>query len=192
VSLPSPLDPAEWIERGLLEHPRREFLRTPEGKRFDYARLAAESGLLAAALHGLGVSPGDRVAVRVQKSAEAVLLYVACLRLGAVFVPINIAYSPAEVEYFLSDSNPRVVVVDPDDLPVLSPIAVSAGVAHVLTLGQDGRGTLADHARRARHWSDTGATFGRDALAGAGSRPAIWAAWMPRDTSTSWAAPGTW
>ena len=62
-----------------------------------------------------GVQSGDRVAVQVDKSAEAVFLYVACLRMGAVFVPINVANTPNEVEYFLRDSQPRVAIVRPQD-----------------------------------------------------------------------------
>ncbi len=144
MSTSSPADPSDWIERGIRDYPHREFLRTPEGKRFDYARLGIESGRIAAALRAMGVVAGDRVAVRVEKSAEAVLLYVACLRLGAVFVPVNTAYAPPEVEYFLRDSRPRVAVIDPDEVRILEPIATAAGVAHVVSLAQDGLGSLTD------------------------------------------------
>jgi malonyl-CoA/methylmalonyl-CoA synthetase len=132
-----------WIERGARSHPQRLFLSTPEGERFNYADLRDESGRLASALRGLGVEAGDRVAVRVEKSAQAVLLYIACLRLGAAFVPINVACSPNEVEYFLDDSKPRVAVVDPADLAMLEPVSKRAGVEHLVTLGADGRGTRA-------------------------------------------------
>ena len=60
-----------------------------------------------------GVAPGDRVAVQVEKSPEAMLLYLACLRAGAVYLPLNTAYTPAEIDYFLGDAEPRVVVCDP-------------------------------------------------------------------------------
>src|SRR5690349_2652081 len=96
-------DPTEWLER---VPPDRKFLTTTQGREYTYADLLDESGMVAAALQGLGVVPGDRVAVRVEKSAQAVLLYIACLRLGAAFVPINTAYSAAEVEYFLTDAKP--------------------------------------------------------------------------------------
>jgi malonyl-CoA/methylmalonyl-CoA synthetase len=107
-------DPCDWLRRAAQSHADRLFLRTPTGVRYSYAELLDATGRIASALQGLGVTVGDRVAVRVEKSPEAVLLYIACLRLGAAFVPINVAYSPAEVEYFLSDSEPRVAVLDPD------------------------------------------------------------------------------
>ena len=94
-------------------------MRTAAGQDYTYADLLSESGKIALALQSLGVHSGERIVVRVEKSAPGVILYVACLRLGAVFVPINTAYSPAEVEYFLTDSKPRVAVVDPADVPIL-------------------------------------------------------------------------
>jgi malonyl-CoA/methylmalonyl-CoA synthetase len=150
-------DPSEWIDRGVRDYPQRLFLSTPADAsqanvagvsrpaQYTYADLREQSGRIASALRGLGVEAGDRVAVRVEKSAEAVLLYVACLRLGAAFVPVNTAYSRAEVEYFLTDSKPRVAVVDPFDLPVLEPLGL---VEHLLTLGPDGSGTLVELAQR--------------------------------------------
>lgn len=135
-------DPAEWLER---VPPDQVFMRTPQGQEWSYAGLLDESGMIATALQNLGVLPGDRVAVRVEKSAVAVLLYVACLRLGAVFVPVNTAYSRAEVEYFLTDSKPRVAVVDSSDVAALEPLGL---VEHILTLDAAGRGSLLDLAWR--------------------------------------------
>jgi malonyl-CoA/methylmalonyl-CoA synthetase len=96
-----------------------------------------------------GVVEGDRVAVQVDKSPEAVLLYAACLRLGAVFVPINVANTPNEVDYFWADSRPRVAVIRTGDRALLEPRAAAAGVMHVETLGADGEGSLCDLARQA-------------------------------------------
>jgi len=141
-------DPSDWIERGARDYPDRLFLAMPAGRRYNYADLRGESGRVAAALQGLGVQVGDRVAVRVEKSAQAVLLYVACLRLGAAFVPINVACSPNEVEYFLTDSKARVAVVDPADLALLGPVATQAAVEHLVTLGADGCGSLTDLVER--------------------------------------------
>jgi malonyl-CoA/methylmalonyl-CoA synthetase len=156
-------DPADWIERAVRNHPDRLFLSTPEGRRYNYADLREESGRIASALRGLGVQAADRVAVRVEKSAQAVLLYIACLRLGAVFVPVNIACSPNEVEYFLRDAKPRVVVVDPADLGLLEPLARSAAVEHLVTLGADGSGSLTELARRSDALSES--NVGPDSLA---------------------------
>src|SRR5882757_6388163 len=109
-------DPSEWLDRA---PPDRLFMRTPDGQEYTYADLLEQSGRIAARLQGYGVVPGERVAVRVEKSTETVFLYVACLRLGAAFVPVNTAYSIAEVEYFLTDAQPRVAVVEPAEIPVL-------------------------------------------------------------------------
>ncbi len=159
------VDPSNWIERTVREYPQRTFLDTPEAKRYTYAQLRDESGRMASALRAMGTGPGDRVAVRVEKSAEAVLLYVACLRLGAVFVPVNVAYSPAEVEYFLSDSRPRVAVVDPSDLATLRPMANAAGVEHVVTLGADGRGSLTEIAGQLQSMAESERRVGPESLA---------------------------
>jgi malonyl-CoA/methylmalonyl-CoA synthetase len=161
----SSTDPADWIERAARNYPDRLFLTTPHGRRYDYAALRDESGRVAAALRGLGVQVGDRVAVRVEKSPQAVLLYIACQRLGAVFVPVNIACSPNEVEYFLSDSKPRVAVVDQADLALLEPVVQQSGVEHLLTLGADGDGSLMDLARRCHAISASERNVGPDSLA---------------------------
>jgi malonyl-CoA/methylmalonyl-CoA synthetase len=118
------------------------FLKTPQGRHLSYAALHEQSGRLAAALIRRGVRSGDRVAVQVDKSVEAVLLYVACLRMGAVFVPINVANTPNEVEYFLCDSAPRVAVFRPQDLSALEAFAGPARIEHIETLGAEGEGSL--------------------------------------------------
>src|SRR5882672_11085020 len=121
-------DPADWVEITALDQPRRPFLETPEGRELSYASLRDQSSRFAAALVRRGVAPGDRVAVQVDKSVEAVLLYVACLRMGAVFVPINPANTPNEVTYFLRDSKARVAIIRPADHALLEPLAAHAGI----------------------------------------------------------------
>ncbi|MEO7208712.1 MAG: AMP-binding protein [Steroidobacteraceae bacterium] len=134
-------DPADWIGEA-ARRSDRPFLRTRQGRNFSYAALCEQSGRLASALMQRGVQSGDRVAVQVDKSAEAVFLYVACLRIGAVFVPINVANTPNEVEYYLRDSQPRVAIVRPQDRTLIEPLARHAKVACVETLGMDGTGSL--------------------------------------------------
>ena len=137
-------DPADWIEYAARDQPHRPFLSTLAGKELSYESLRHQSGRFAAALMRRGVEPGDRVAVQVDKSADAVLLYIACLRMGAVFVPINVANTANEVEYFLGDSQPRVAVVRPADRGVLEGAAARAAVPHLETLGTGGEGSLPD------------------------------------------------
>jgi malonyl-CoA/methylmalonyl-CoA synthetase len=144
----SEIDPSAWIEFAAAEHPDRTFLRTPDGPPVSYAQLREQTGRYAAALLALGVRSGERVAAQVEKSPDAVLLYLACLRLGAVFVPINVANSLQEVEYFLQDSQPRLAVVRPQAHAALAPLAQRAGVGQLETLGTAGDGTLTERARQ--------------------------------------------
>jgi malonyl-CoA/methylmalonyl-CoA synthetase len=95
---------------------------------------------IAAVLAAAGVGPGDRVAAQVAKSPEALALYAGSVAAGAVFLPLNPAYTPAEVAHFLTDATPRVLVADPARAAVLAP---AAGGAAVLTLDAAGQGTLA-------------------------------------------------
>jgi malonyl-CoA/methylmalonyl-CoA synthetase len=134
-------DPLDWFGEAARRSDRL-FIRTPEGRNFSYADLCEQSARIAAALTQRGVESGDRIAVQVDKSAEAIFLYVACLRMGAVFVPINVANTLNEVEYFLRDSQPRVAIVRPQARALIEPLARQAKVDGVETLGADGSGTL--------------------------------------------------
>jgi malonyl-CoA/methylmalonyl-CoA synthetase len=107
-----------------------------------YLDALEQSAQLAHALSALGVRAGDRVAVQVEKSPEAVLLYLASLRTGAVYLPLNTAYTTAELEYFLADAEPSVFVCTPQRHAVLEPLAQQLGVGAVATLGAAGEGTL--------------------------------------------------
>jgi len=115
---------------------QRTFLEVPGGVRLDYATLEAETARIANRLSALGVARGDRVAVQVEKSPEAVLLYLACLRAGFVFLPLNPAYRAEEVSYFVGDAEPSLFVCDPERESEVAP-----GPA-LFTLGADGRGSL--------------------------------------------------
>jgi malonyl-CoA/methylmalonyl-CoA synthetase len=123
------------------------FIETPAGRRITYGDVVAESGRLAGALRSLGVGIGDRVAMQVEKSPEAVLLYLACVRAGAVFLPLNTAYTLAELDYFFGDAEPALAVCDPSRAEKVRALATARGVKAVETLGADGGGTLPVHAR---------------------------------------------
>jgi malonyl-CoA/methylmalonyl-CoA synthetase len=117
----------------------RPFLETEAGRVYSYADLEAVSGRYARLLSAIGVRKGDRVAVQVEKSPEAIFLYLACLRAGAIYLPLNTAYTRHELGYFVSDAEPAAIVCRPGQEDVFS-----AGSAHILSLGQDGEGTLPD------------------------------------------------
>ncbi|HEY8382565.1 MAG TPA: malonyl-CoA synthase [Microvirga sp.] len=128
-----------------IADPGRAAIETQGGARYSYEDLVAWSGRLAGALRELGVRPGDRVAVQVEKSSAALVLYLATVRAGGVFLPLNTAYTPTEIEYFLTDAEPTLFVCDPAREAMLEPVAARAG-ARVLTLDAAGEGTLADAA----------------------------------------------
>ncbi len=94
------------------KHPERSFLRSPDGDSLTNRQLLERTGQMANALVANGVRSGDRVAVQAEKSVDILCLYLATLRCGAVFLPLNVAYTPAEVEYFLSDAEPALFVCD--------------------------------------------------------------------------------
>ncbi len=125
------------------------FMELPGGRRMTYRDVETATARHAGLLVELGVEPGDRVAVQVDKSPEAVLLYLGALRAGAVFLPLNTAYTANEMEYFLSDSEPRVVVCRPQAEGAIAPLADRAGTAHTLTLDADGAGSFAERAAAA-------------------------------------------
>lgn len=111
---------------------------------YSYGDLETISGRYARLLGDLGVQKGDRVAVQVDKSPEAIFLYLATWRAGAVYLPLNTAYTRAEVEYFLNDARPTLFVCRPDDETVAAETAVASGVPVVLTLGANGGGSLTE------------------------------------------------
>ncbi|MEP0941515.1 MAG: malonyl-CoA synthase [Rhizobiaceae bacterium] len=103
----------------------KELAILPGGSSWTYDDALKFSGQLANALITMGVKPGDRVAVQVPKSLEAVLLYIACVRAGAVFLPLNTAYTAAEVSYFVGDSGARLLVCNPKDQEAYAHMAQS-------------------------------------------------------------------
>ncbi len=119
------------------------FLHLPDGGIVSHAAFLARARAFAHALTGLGLEPGDRVAVQVEKSADALALYAACAQTGLVFLPLNTAYTPAELDYFVGNSGAGLLVSTDEAAPALAELAGRHGAAH-LTLGTDGTGTLAD------------------------------------------------
>ncbi|MCU0774451.1 MAG: malonyl-CoA synthase [Ideonella sp.] len=119
---------------------------TPAPLAYTWRDLERGSAMIANLLGWLELPPGSRVAMHVDKSVEALMLYLAVLRSGHVALPLNIAYQSAEIEYFVGNAEPAVVVCAPRHFGWVSKIAFKAGVAHVFTLGDDRTGTLLDRA----------------------------------------------
>ena len=91
----------------------RTFIETGDGTIYSYADLMEITARYANLLSGLGVQPGDRITAQADKSAELIFLYLACIRMGAVNQPLNTAYTLSELEYFLRDAEPAIVVCRP-------------------------------------------------------------------------------
>jgi malonyl-CoA/methylmalonyl-CoA synthetase len=128
------VDLAARIETLGRVDPTRPFRVREDGRVLDYGALLAETQRMAAALAALGVTPGDRVAAQIEKSPEALLLWFGCLWMGAVYMPLNTGYTPAEIAYFINDAEPALVIVDPG-------VAPPEGVK-TETLGTKGDGSL--------------------------------------------------
>jgi malonyl-CoA/methylmalonyl-CoA synthetase len=139
--------------RSRMPAPEAAFAALSDGRTYRYQDVLDVSARFANVLVDLGVKPGDRVAVQVEKSIEALMLYLAAVRAGAIFLPLNNAYMPAEIEYFLGDAKPAVFVCDPAKAEALRPFAEAAG-ARLETLGvwsspDKSAGTLADKGQTA-------------------------------------------
>ncbi len=116
---------------------------TTPAQTYTWHDIDALSGRYANLLAQLALPENARVAVQVEKSPEALMLYLATLRAGLVYLPLNTAYREGEVDYFLSDAEPSVVVCAPGNLPWVSALAGKRGIEHVFTLDDNGDGSLA-------------------------------------------------
>lgn len=114
-------------------------------KTLSYQAFLDLAAQIAGVLVDNGATSGDRIAAQVAKTPEALALYVASVQIGAVFLPLNPAYTPVELEYFIKDAEPRLLVCDPKSVTVLAPIARSVG-GDILTLDEKGQGSLSGQA----------------------------------------------
>jgi malonyl-CoA/methylmalonyl-CoA synthetase len=122
----------------------RPMLVDSGGVRLRYDEMDSLTGRMAQRLRDAGARSGDRIVVQVEKSIAAVVLYLAALRAGIVFVPLNTAYTRDEVAYFLADAEPAILVCDSRRRAELEDLAEAAGVGSVLTLDPDEGGDPGD------------------------------------------------
>ncbi|HEY4068617.1 MAG TPA: AMP-binding protein, partial [Burkholderiaceae bacterium] len=116
-------------------------------RRYSWRELEQTSARLANLLGSLALPPGSRIAVQAEKSVEALMLYLAVLRAGHVYLPLNTAYQAAEIDYFVGNAEPGAIVCSPRNLAWTLPIAARAGCTNVFTLADDGQGgTLMERA----------------------------------------------
>ena len=126
-------------------------IETQDGLYYSWGDLDRATARIANLLLSLNLAEGSRVAVQVEKSPEALLLYLATLRAGLVYLPLNTAYRADEIAYFIGDATPAVVVCSPQNFGWVAQIAFKSGTAHVFTLAENRTGSLLE---RATHQSD--------------------------------------
>ena len=151
--------PAHDLERNLFAALRDAFpadldsiaIETDNGLFYSWRDLERATAMLANLLGSLDLPAGSRIAMQVDKSVEAAMLYLATLRAGHVFLPLNTAYQSAEIAHFIGDAEPAVVVCSPRNFGWVSKIAFKAGTQYVFTLGDERTGSLLE---RAAHCSD--------------------------------------
>lgn len=131
-----------------LDNPARLAIETADGQRISYGDLIAMSGRCANYLVSRGVKVGDRVAAQTEKSVAGLVLYLATVRAGAIYLPLNTAYTLNELSYFIGDAEPSLVVCDPSKAEGIAPIAAKVG-AKVDTLDAAGKGSLTEGAAKA-------------------------------------------
>lgn len=131
------------LSKRFLTQPERVALRTPS-QTWSYQQLHDRTGQLANWLRSLDLPAGARVAAQVEKSPEALALYLATLRAGLTYLPLNTAYREAEIAYFLGNARPSVFVCDPDNLSWAKTLADQGSISHLMTLDAQGHGSLID------------------------------------------------
>jgi malonyl-CoA/methylmalonyl-CoA synthetase len=121
-------------------------VETDTGLHYSWQDLLDASAMMANLLESLGLPAGSRIAVQVEKSVEALMLYLATLRAGLIYLPLNTAYQSAEMAYFIEDAKPAVVVCSGSNFGWVSKLAFTAGTAYVFTLNEDRCGSLLERA----------------------------------------------
>lgn len=130
------------LQRGFPREAGRTFAALSDGTTVSYAQLEQASARYANMLVSLGVKRGDRVAIQAQKSMDMLMLYLGCLRAGAIFLPLNPAYTAGELEYFMRDAQPALVICDPARAEAVRDLGRAEALARVETMGTCGEGSI--------------------------------------------------
>ncbi len=134
------------LEKGFPKDKQACAIETPDGLYYSWSDLERATAKMANLLKSLKLPVGSRIAVQVEKSAEALFLYLATLKAGYVYLPLNTAYQAAEIQYFLENAEPALVVCSSKNFSWVSKVAFKAGTQHVFTLDEDRKGTLLNRA----------------------------------------------
>lgn len=140
------------FERRFPENRQQLFLTEQSGRQLSYAELEQRTAQLANSFVELGLEPGDRLAVQLHKSASVLVIYLAALRAGVIYLPLNTSYSARELRYFLADAEPAMVIADPELLPCLQDIASDLQASmQFYAVDAQGLGELTTRSENASH-----------------------------------------
>ena len=134
------------LEKGFPKDRQSCALETHDGLYYSWDDLERATAMMANLLQSLGIPAGSRVAVQVEKSPEALFLYLATIKAGYVYLPLNTAYQAAEIEYFIQNAEPAVMICSSKNFSWVSKIAFKSGTRHVFTLDDNRTGTLLERA----------------------------------------------
>lgn len=140
----------------------KPFLTMPCGRSFSYGEIDELSAKIAGALLSVGLAPGDRIVVQVEKSPQNVALYLGAMRAGLVYVPLNTSYTADEVEYFLNDAEPSIFICAPARATAFAEVLKRTKTKTLLTLDAEGGGALIDRAQSASPFKDIQPRHGDD------------------------------
>ena len=132
------------LDTGMQAAGQRAVFARPDGFELRYDQLRSAAARFANTLAALGVKPGDRVMVQAEKSITSVCIYLAVLKLGAIYNPLNTAYTAAELEYFIGDAEPAVLLVPRTAKPALAALPAAKAIKAIETLEADGTGSILD------------------------------------------------
>ena len=132
------------IENILNSNSKRELITTVDGSVYTRSDILEKTGRVTNFLYSLGAKPGDRISVQVHKSIENMCIYLACLKGGLVFHPLNPSYKENEVEYFLGNAKPFVIICDPLNLDMMRKLSEPIDIKHIYTLDSYGNGQFSE------------------------------------------------
>ena len=135
-------------QKQFIKYKDKVALRLLNNETIKYSNLENKSAKIANYLVQVGVSVGDRVSVQVHKSPEALYLYLACLRAGFVYHPLNVGYKEHELDFFFQNAEPSLVVCDESNLEMIENLALKNKISKVLTLNSDSTGSLLEEAEK--------------------------------------------
>lgn len=135
------------FEETFSKNPEKVFLEDHHGTQYTYQDLLDRTAQFSNYLRRIGITKGDRVAVQVDKSVDCLFLYLACLRAGIVYLPLNPAYQDHELNYFCEDAKPSLFVCQAHRIASIQGIVDALAIKHLETLESDKTGSLLIHAR---------------------------------------------